>query len=54
MKLTHDTLMGAVLIAASILTFLYTRRHSVTRKMLALLGAAGTLIIGILLFFHLA
>ena len=50
----HDTLMGAVLLAAGGLTIAYTRAASPTLKMLTLVGAAATLVIGFLLFFHLA
>ena len=53
-KLNRDTVMGALLIASAILTFLYTRRRSMTRRMLALLGAATTVVIGAVLFFHVA
>jgi len=54
LKLNKDTLMGAVLIAAGIVTYLYTRKPSVTRRMLTLIGAAASVIIGALLFFHVA
>ncbi|HEX3300236.1 MAG TPA: hypothetical protein VHW68_09000 [Actinomycetota bacterium] len=54
MKLNKDTLMGAVLIAAGIVTYLYTRKPSVTRRLLVLIGAAATVIIGALLFFQIA
>ncbi len=54
MKLNRDSLMGAILIASGVVTYLYSRRRSMTRKMLALIGAAATIIIGALLFFHVA
>ena len=50
----HDTLMGSVLIISAGLTFAYTRAAARTLLTLALTGAAGTLVIGVLLFFHLA
>jgi hypothetical protein len=50
----HDTLMGAALLASGVLTIAYTRAASNTLKMLTLIGAAATLVIGFLLFFHLA
>ena len=50
----HDSLMGAALVASGALTIAYTRSASNTLKMLALIGAAATLVIGFLLFFHLA
>lgn len=50
----HDTLMGAALPASGALTIAYTRSGSNTLKTLALVGAAATLVIGFLLFFHLA
>ena len=54
-KLNRDTVMGAILIAAGVVTYLYTqRKRSITRRVLALLGAAATVIIGALLFFHIA
>jgi len=54
MEFDHDSLMGVILVAAGVLTFLYTRSQTNTMKMLALLGALGTVIIGALLFFQLA
>lgn len=54
LKINKDTLMGAVLIAAGIVTYLYTRKPSVTRRMLTLIGAVASVIIGALLFFHVA
>jgi hypothetical protein len=53
-ELNHDSLMGVILVAAGVLTYLYTRNPTDTLKILALLGAAGSVIIGALLFFHLA
>ena len=50
----HDTLMGAVLLASGGLMIAYTRAASNTLKILVLVGAAATLVIGFLLFFHLA
>ena len=50
----HDTLMGAVLLASGGLMIAYTRAASNTLKILVLVGAAATLLIGFLLFFHLA
>jgi hypothetical protein len=50
----HDTLMGAALMASGGLTIAYTRAASNTLKILALIGAAVSLVIGFLLFFHLA
>jgi hypothetical protein len=50
----HDTLMGAALLASGGLTIAYTRAASNTLKILTLIGAAATLVIGFLLFFHLA
>ncbi len=50
----HDTLMGAVLIAAGGLTVASTRVKRNAVRTLALLGAAATIVIGVLLFFHLA
>jgi hypothetical protein len=54
MEFDHDSLMGLILVAAGILTFLYTRNQTNTMKLLALLGALGSVIIGALLFFQLA
>jgi hypothetical protein len=50
----HDILMGSVLIISAGLTFAYARAASRTLLILARTGAAGTLAIGVLLFFHLA
>jgi hypothetical protein len=50
----HDTLMGAALFASGALTIAYIRAASNTLKILTLIGAAATLVIGFLLFFHLA
>ena len=36
-EFTHDTLMGAILIAAAVLTFLFTRSQTNTLKLLTLL-----------------
>jgi hypothetical protein len=54
MKFGHDTVMGVVLVVAGVLTFASTRSPSKTVRILALLGAAATIIIGLLLFFGLA
>jgi hypothetical protein len=54
MEFDHDSLMGLILVAAGILTFLYTRNQTNTMKILALLGALGSVVIGALLFFQLA
>src|SRR6476660_2740602 len=54
MEFDHDSLMGLILVAAGVLTFLYTRSQTNTMKILALLGALGSVIIGALLFFQLA
>ena len=53
-ELNHDSLMGVILIAAGVLTFPITRNPSDTLKILALLGAAGSVIIGALLLFQIA
>src|SRR3954452_7265610 len=50
----HDSLMGLILVAAGVLTFLYTRSQTNTLKLLALLAALGSVIIGGLLFFQVA
>src|SRR4051812_27966217 len=50
----HDSLMGLILVAAGVLTFLYTRSQTNTLKLLALLGALGSVIIAGLLFFQVA
>jgi hypothetical protein len=50
----HDTLMGSVLVISAGLTFAHTRAASRTLLILTVTGAAGTLVIGVLLFFHLA
>jgi ABC-type enterochelin transport system permease subunit len=54
MKFGHDTLMGIGLVASGGLTFAYTRVPSKTLLTLTLIGAAVTIIIGVLLFFGLA
>jgi ABC-type enterochelin transport system permease subunit len=54
MKFGHDTLMGIGLVASGGLTFAYTRVPSKTLLILTLIGAAVTVIIGVLLFFGLA
>jgi hypothetical protein len=50
----HDPLMGPVLVISARLAFAYTRAASRTLLILTLTGAAGTLVIGVLLVFHLA
>jgi hypothetical protein len=58
-KFGHDTVMGILLVASGVLTIAYVRAASVraasrTLKILALIGAAVTIVIGLLLFFGLA
>ena len=50
----HDTFMGSVLVISGGLTFAYTRAASKILLILTLIGAAATIVIGVLLFFHLA
>jgi hypothetical protein len=50
----HDTLMGAVLIASGGLMVASARVKTKVVRTLALIGAAATIVIGVLLFFHLA
>ncbi len=50
----HDTLMGSVLVISGGLTFAYIRAATKFLHILALIGAAATFVIGVLLFFHLA
>jgi hypothetical protein len=52
--LGHDTLMGAVLLASGGLTIWYTRAGARNLRMWAIIGAAATIIIGLLLLFGLA
>lgn len=54
MKFGHDTLMGAALVISAGLTVAYTRATSKILLILTLIGAAVTLVIGVLLFFGLA
>jgi hypothetical protein len=54
MEIGHDTLMGAVLVASGGLTVAYVRATSRNLRILVLLGAAVTIIVGLLLFFGLA
>jgi hypothetical protein len=54
MKFGHDTVMGVVLVISGLLTFAYTRSPTRTVRILTLIGAAVTIIIGLLLFFSLA
>jgi ABC-type enterochelin transport system permease subunit len=53
MKFGHDTLMGAALVISGGLTVAYTRFASRILLILTLVGAAVTLVIGVLLFFGL-
>jgi hypothetical protein len=50
----HDTLMGSLLIFSGGSTFAYTRAASKILLILTLIGVAATIVIGVLLFFHLA
>jgi hypothetical protein len=50
----HDTFMGSVLVISGGLTFAYTRAARKILLILTLIGAAATIVIGVLLFFHLA
>ena len=54
MKFGHDALMGIGLVGSGGLTFAYSRVPSKTLLILTLIGAAVTIIIGVLLFFGLA
>jgi len=54
MKFGHDTLMGAALVISGGLTVAYTRATSRILLILNLIGAAVTIVIGVLLFFGLA
>jgi hypothetical protein len=54
MEIGHDTLMGALLVASGGLTVAYVRAASRNLRILVLVGAAITIIIGLLLFFGLA
>lgn len=54
MKFGHDTVMGVLLLASGGLTIAYVRAVSRTLQILVLIGAAVTIIIGVLLFFALA
>jgi hypothetical protein len=54
MKFGHDTLMGAALVISGGLAVAYTRGATRTLLILTLIGAAVTLVIGVLLFFGLA
>ena len=53
-KFGHDTLMGAGLVIAGALTVAYTRAATRILLILALIGAAVTIVIGVLLLFGLA
>jgi len=50
----HDTLMGSVLVIPGGPRFAYTRAASKILLILTLFGVAATIVIGVLLFFHLA
>lgn len=61
MTFGHDTVMGVVLVASGGLTMAYVRAASKyakaasrTLRILALLGAVASIVIGLLLFFGLA
>ena len=61
MKFGHDTVMGVLLVASGALTIAYVRAASAYAKaasrnlrILALIGAAVSIVIGLLLFFGLA
>ena len=54
MKFGHDTVMGVLLAASGVLTIAYVRAASRTLRVLVLIGAAVTIVIGLLLFFGLA
>ena len=54
MKFGHDTLMGAALVISGGLAVVYTRGATRILLILTLIGAALTLVIGVLLFFGLA
>ena len=54
MKLGHDTLMGAVLVIAALLTIGYAARGERAVRAAAVVGAIATFVIGVLLFFSLA
>jgi hypothetical protein len=51
MKFGHDTLMGAALVISGGLAVAYTRGATRILLILTLIGAAVTLVIGVLLFF---
>jgi hypothetical protein len=50
----HDTIMGVLLAAAGAVTIAYLTAASRALRVLALVGAAVTIVIGLLLFFGLA
>jgi hypothetical protein len=52
-KFGHDTVMGILLVASGALTIAYVRAASRNLRILALIGAAVTIVIGLLLFFGL-
>jgi hypothetical protein len=53
-ELGHDTLLAAVLLVSSGLTIAYAMVGSRTWRVLALVGAAATIVIALLLLFGLA
>lgn len=61
MKFGHDTVMGVILVLAGGLTigyvraaFAYAKAASRTLRILTLIGAVASIVIGLLLFFGLA
>jgi len=54
MEFGHDFFMGLALMVAAVLTVVYVRAPSDAVRILALIGAAGTFVIGLLLFLGLA
>ena len=54
MTLGHDTLMGAILIIAGLLTVGYAARNEQSVRAAAVVGAIATFVIGVLLLFSLA
>lgn len=50
----HDFFMGLALMASGVLTVAYTRSSTTTLRNLALIGAAVSFVIGLLLFLGLA
>jgi membrane associated rhomboid family serine protease len=52
-KFGHDTVMGILLAVSGLLTIAYVRAPSRTLRILVLIGAVVTIVIGALLFFGL-